>query len=131
MIKFWTVFNPDTGEIVSCFGSSEDGNILNNVPEGYDYLEGQSDPQRQVVASGEIVDKPDNVLSAIDTERAYQEALNQALSLRRDRLFNSDWTQVPDAPVDQAAWQVYRQALRDITEQQGFPLNIIWPQPPQ
>jgi len=27
-------------------------------------------------------------------------------------------------------WQTYRQALRDITEQTGFPENIEWPQEP-
>lgn len=38
-----------------------------------------------------------------------------------------DWTQVSDAPVDQAAWAVYRQDLRDITSQGGFPYNVTWP----
>lgn len=38
-----------------------------------------------------------------------------------------DWTQLPDAPVDVAAWATYRQALRDITNQPD-PFNIVWPQ---
>ena len=42
----------------------------------------------------------------------------------------SDWTQVADAPVDTAAWATYRQALRDIPAQSGFPDNITWPQEP-
>ncbi len=29
------------------------------------------------------------------------------------------------------AWAVYRQALRDITAQEGFPTNVIWPQEPE
>ena len=34
--------------------------------------------------------------------------------LHRDRLLaESDWTQLPDAPVDRQAWADYRQALRD------------------
>jgi hypothetical protein len=41
-----------------------------------------------------------------------------------------DWTQVADAPVDQAAWAVYRQALRDIPDQPGFPANVVWPVAP-
>lgn len=32
---------------------------------------------------------------------------------RNARLAASDWTQLPDAPVDRAAWAAYRQALRD------------------
>ena len=32
----------------------------------------------------------------------------------RDRLLaQSDWTQLPDAPVDRQAWADYRQVLRD------------------
>jgi hypothetical protein len=34
---------------------------------------------------------------------------------QRDLLLQqSDWTQVPDAPVNAASWATYRQALRDV-----------------
>ena len=49
---------------------------------------------------------------------------------RNERLTSSDWTQVADAPVDAAAWAVYRQALRDVTSQAGFPWTIDWPVTP-
>ena len=50
---------------------------------------------------------------------------------RRDLLLaRSDWTQLPDAPVDAAAWAAYRQALRNITDQEGFPHDIAWPEAP-
>ena len=49
---------------------------------------------------------------------------------RNKMLSDSDWTQVSDAPVDQAAWATYRQALRDITEQNGFPIEVTWPVEP-
>jgi hypothetical protein len=59
------------------------------------------------------------------------EAAAQAIRYNRDRLLAaSDWTQVSDAPVDQAAWATYRQALRDIPQQAGFPENITWPEMP-
>lgn len=48
---------------------------------------------------------------------------------RNQRLAECDWTQLPDAPVDAAAWAVYRQALRDIT-QQADPFNLVWPAKP-
>lgn len=57
----------------------------------------------------------------------------QAANIRaeRDRLLAaSDWTQVADAPVNQAAWAAYRQALRDIPQQEGFPHNVAWPVKP-
>ncbi len=49
---------------------------------------------------------------------------------RNGLLTASDWTQVADAPVDKAAWATYRQALRDISGQEGFPWAIIWPTQP-
>jgi|DEB0MinimDraft_3_1074331.scaffolds.fasta_scaffold77774_2 hypothetical protein len=50
---------------------------------------------------------------------------------QRDLLLQqSDWTQVPDAPVDAASWATYRQALRDVPSQSGFPDNITWPTKP-
>ena len=49
---------------------------------------------------------------------------------RNALLSKSDWTQVADAPVDQAAWATYRQALRDITDQAGFPNEVVWPTKP-
>jgi len=45
-------------------------------------------------------------------------------------LAQSDWTQVADAPVDATVWATYRQALRDITDQAGFPNDINWPTQP-
>lgn len=58
---------------------------------------------------------------------------DQAKSVRADRnkrLTDCDWTQLPDAPVDHAAWAVYRQELRDVTIQPGFPWEINWPERP-
>ena len=49
----------------------------------------------------------------------------------RDSLLNeSDWTQVADAPVDKTAWATYRQALRDVSTQEGFPWEVVWPTQP-
>jgi len=48
---------------------------------------------------------------------------------RNKLLAESDWTQLPDAPVDAAAWATYRQALRDITTEAN-PFAIVWPESP-
>jgi hypothetical protein len=47
---------------------------------------------------------------------------------RNKRLADCDWTQLPDAPVNAQSWANYRQALRNITNQPGFPWDIIWPE---
>ena len=53
---------------------------------------------------------------------------------QRDKLLaETDWTQVLDAPIDaetREAYRAYRQALRDIPEQDGFPESITWPELP-
>ena len=50
---------------------------------------------------------------------------------RQGLLYASDWAVLPDAPVaDRAAWVAYRQALRDLTSQPGFPDDVTWPTPP-
>jgi len=49
---------------------------------------------------------------------------------RNRRLAASDWTQVADAPVDQTKWAAYRQELRDLTNQPGFPDDVSWPEEP-
>ena len=73
--------------------------------------------------------------TAAEQEAAYRatkdaERAEAVRADRNDRLAASDWTQVADAPVDKAAWATYRQALRDITTQQGFPWSVTWPAEP-
>jgi hypothetical protein len=56
---------------------------------------------------------------------------SEARTKRNKLLMESDWTQVLDAPLDQTAWATYRQELRDITDQTGFPNTIVWPEKPE
>lgn len=75
------------------------------------------------------------VTTAAQNEAAYKAAKDaeQAKSVREQRnqkLKDSDWTQLIDAPVDRQAWVVYRQELRDISAQTGFPWEVQWPTQP-
>ena len=49
---------------------------------------------------------------------------------RTEKLKDCDWTQIADSTADKAVWATYRQALRDITAQSGFPWTITWPESP-
>lgn len=50
---------------------------------------------------------------------------------RNAKLAASDWTQLPDVPETlRAQWAAYRQQLRDVTLQPGFPLSVVWPSEP-
>ena len=75
------------------------------------------------------------VTTAAENEAAYKamkdaEQSKNVRASRGEKLKETDWTQVADAPVDQAVWAVYRQALRDVTAQAGFPWTITWPDAP-
>jgi hypothetical protein len=49
---------------------------------------------------------------------------------RDAELARTDWTQIADAPVDQAAWAIYRQALRDLPASNADPRAIELPVAP-
>lgn len=61
----------------------------------------------------------------------------QASSARaqRDKLLAAtDWAVLPDSPLDESSktsLKTYRQALRDVPQQEGFPNNISWPNMPE
>lgn len=60
-------------------------------------------------------------------------AFELAYAQRDAALQSSDWTQLPDVPVSneqRAVWAAYRQELRDVPSQTGFPEQIIWPVSP-
>lgn len=57
--------------------------------------------------------------------------INEIRIWRNLELQNSDWTQLPDAQCDQAAWATYRQALRDLPAQDTDPKKITFPTRPE
>ena len=72
-----------------------------------------------------VADMDADAIAAKDAEQA--KAIRDQ---RNTKLSETDWTQVADAPVDKTVWATYRQALRDITTQSGFPWEITWPDAP-
>ena len=67
-----------------------------------------------------------------DDQKAAMDAMQASTvrSERNRRLTACDWTQLPDAPVDRDVWAAYRQELRDVSSQTGFPWNVVWPSEP-
>jgi hypothetical protein len=77
----------------------------------------------------------DGETTAAEQETAYKamKDAEQAANVRNQRtqlLKDCDWTQIADSTADKTAWATYRQALRDITSQAGFPWTITWPNDP-
>lgn len=100
-------------------GGQEIDNSVNKLVYAEPYL------KDGIVYAYEVVPKTEE---DFQLERLGQE---NAIRFQRNRLLaESDWTQVTDAPVDKPAWAAYRQALRDITGQAGFPNDVTFPNPP-
>jgi len=72
-----------------------------------------------------VADMDADAVAAKDAEQAAS-VRNQ----RTEKLKDCDWTQIADSTADKTAWATYRQALRDITAQSGFPWTITWPDAP-
>ena len=85
----------------------------------------------------------DQVVDGVTTTAAEQEVsykaakdIDQAKSVRSTRdtkLAECDWRVIKAAETAttlDAAWATYRQALRDVTAQSGFPWTITWPDAP-
>jgi len=77
------------------------------------------------IQSGEITVEP------FDTSIVTERLAEQARSERNRLLAESDFTQLADSPQSGSEWQNYRQELRDITAQEGFPHDVIWPKKPE
>lgn len=86
----------------------------------------EPDPSLKVV-NGELVPVEDGDFA----EELLEEAWSRLRVKRHGYLAASDWTQVPDAPVDKQAWATYRQALRDLPQNTTDPREVVWPTPPQ
>jgi hypothetical protein len=89
-------------------------------PETFTYISGI-----WAIGNQEFYDQNMSVLSTQygDKAKAKRDVLLQA----------TDWTQIPNNPLTpevQQQFVVYRQELRDITLQSGYPFNVVWPVPP-
>ena len=82
----------------------------------------------------------DTIQDGVTTTAAENEAAYKAMkdaeqsasvrTSRNDKLAACDWTQIADSTADKTVWATYRQALRDVTAQDGFPWNVTWPEAP-
>lgn len=72
-------------------------------------------------------------LPMVAEDKQQDEVEEYVRAVRSELLILSDWTQMPDSPLDDStktSWATYRTALRDISTQAGFPTNITWPTAP-
>ena len=68
-----------------------------------------------------------------DEQAEYMELVEGSCRYQRDQmLFESDFVHLPDVSVsNMGEWADYRQALRDVPAQSGFPKQFNWPTKPE
>jgi hypothetical protein len=89
------------------------------------------------MVNGERVDlTPEEIaeLEARDAAHAANADTRKAAEVRSERnakLAATDWTQANDVPqAVKDSYAPYRQALRDVPQQSGFPNQVVWPETP-
>lgn len=132
-----TIYDRSTGEIKKTIFVPSGHEI--SLSDGEAMLDGQYDDEKFSIIDGEPCAKPAlegaSSIDAVDdagSESGEYPAptINDLRQIRGQMLAASDWTQLPDAPVDQAAWAVYRQELRDLPANTEDPSEVVWPKPP-
>jgi hypothetical protein len=131
-------FNSNDGRFVS-FVDSQNQEVLDmNTPEGSVFVDGNYDIN-YYLDQGVVVKQPDqpSTLHMFDFQTKTWIYSSSAIKGKRARLLEqSDWTDTLSSKTRlgddvYSQWQIYRQALRDIPQQSGYPQNVVWPTPPQ
>jgi hypothetical protein len=116
-----------TEAIINDFG----GDVVLEGPQAHPtryqvgYRDGVIEISGQWFTKYSVADMDADARAALDAQQA-----KAVRDQRTQKLSATDWTQLADAPGDKAAWATYRQALRDVTQQAGFPWQVTWPQEP-
>ncbi len=123
-----TSFPPQlTAELLDSFGADPVLNGPQAQPTRYQvaFRDGVEEINGQWFTKFSVADMDADAIASLDARQA-----DSVRADRNRRLTASDWTQVEDAPVDKAAWAAYRQGLRDVPSQAGFPWDVTWPELP-
>jgi hypothetical protein len=150
MSRTWSFYDTETGALAAGRLTCSPAQLAANTPAGHAAIEGRFDhlSQRVDIATGQVVDyQPpapgDDDLRTwawnADTRRwvaspTVLAVANAARTERDARLAACDWVTVRALELGEeipADWLAYRQALRDVPLQPGFPSAIDWPAPPE
>lgn len=131
------------GDLKYLVGFDDNSGQEFETPEGYVAVEDVPRPEIEINYDQKIIDdipqliedkwtrvwtiKP---LTQEELELKTQRMASYVREQRNKLLANTDWTQLPDSPIDGSIWITYRQELRDIPSQPGFPWEINWPNSP-
>ena len=119
------VFNIDLPIVDGRYPNEEELNAIIEVHKPVGQLTRIVDVKNAVVP---------NTLSALQTSststQTVQDKAAEVRAIRDTLLKQSDYTQLPDSPfseVEKQAWTAYRQELRELPDQAGFPETVVFP----
>ena len=128
--KKYTKYKTATGEITGQFGASDNNQSFSTfVAEDESYIEGDYLAKQYKIVDGAAV--------PVGVSKLREQAISEMKAERRDRLYESDWTQGEDSPLStekKAEWATYRQALRDLPDSHTNIISIddvVWPEEPE
>ena len=142
-MKNFYVYQLSNGKIIYSGICQESDIDKQNVPTGYalQITENYINWSDFYVSNNTLIaipEKPNQYSTFNYTTKQWEIDLSQLVAAitrkRNSLLLSSDWTQLPNNPLtpeQQAAWADYRQQLRDITSQPGYPTNVVWPVQPE
>lgn len=133
----YTIYGLTTGQILRVVNTNE---IESQIGQNESFIEGEFDDVTYYIENNAAVEIPaqPSEYSVFDfTTKQWvltpDLAVTDVLMARNKLLFSTDWTQIPNNPLtseQQAEWATYRQELRDIPQQSGYPYNVVWPVAP-
>jgi hypothetical protein len=150
-MNYYIIYNKQSGEILQSMETllpiSEDY-VAHIINTNTDILQVQQpvDNSKYYISAGNLTEFPTKpradyiwnwtTMSWQDPrteEQKFQQQAQQVLAERKKLLDSTDWIVVKavdtGTPVP-AAWQTYRQELRDVTNQTGYPYQVTWPTKP-
>ncbi|MCP4597802.1 tail fiber assembly protein [Neptuniibacter sp.] len=117
-----------TGEITG-HGSTKCALNQKALMPGESIMQGEGMPETHQVIDGQIVKR------TVPANELNQKALSKLRHLRNARLKESDFSQLPDAPIaSNQAWKDYRQELRNLPQtfsQITDIEDVVWPIRPE
>jgi len=130
----------------------QDGQHLQQARSGESVIEGIANDETQYIKDGIVTDythdqltekssvpygyqwdiKTMSAIKKLSDDEIVRYIATQERSKRDKLLSDCEWTQANDqVPATKKKWLSYRQALRDLPAQSGFPLAIVWPEKPE
>jgi hypothetical protein len=142
-MKLVSYYDLVTGRIIASSVCSEEEAVA-NLPAGCAAIDGMYNGNEYYVENGAVVPMPPSPgdfwqfnfnTKQWENHKTPEIEGNIVRDKRLLLLAQSDWTDTVSAQTRLGAtlyqaWQDYRQALRDIPAQAGYPFNVTWPNAP-